>query len=99
MRRRPDDPTMRRSPTRDGHGKSGGGDSLPSFLRLPNPPAVFVGRTHEIRWLRGAIERAPVTLIDGASGLGKSALALFVLHTRFKARVESTAYLSFRPAD
>lgn len=73
--------------------------ALPLSLRLPNPPAPFVGRAQEIRWLRTAVERAPITILSGAGGLGKSALALFTLHARFPARAAETLYLSFRDVD
>lgn len=39
-----------------------------------------------MRWLRAAVERAPITILAGAGGLGKSALALFTLHARFPER-------------
>lgn len=71
--------------------------SLPQ--KLPNPPPTFVGRTREIAWLRRAIARAPVTVIAGEGGLGKSALALFVLHARFPERAGSVLALSLRDLD
>lgn len=76
-----------------------GGERLPISIRLPNPPSLFVGRSREVRLLRAALERAPVTVIVGAGGLGKSALALFVLHSHVPEKVDATIYLSFRNID
>lgn len=72
---------------------------MPVPFQLPNPPPRFVGRAREIRWLRAAVARAPVTVIAGEGGLGKSALALFTLHARFPERVGGAIYLSLRDLD
>ncbi len=61
--------------------------------RLPNPPAVWVGRDADIDWLARAIERAPVTLVTGPGGVGKTALVQKTLHTRLERRVERTVFV------
>jgi tetratricopeptide (TPR) repeat protein len=48
--------------------------ALPLDLRLPNPPPLFLAREQELDWLDAAVPRAPLTLIWGAAGSGKSAL-------------------------
>ncbi|MFT3765371.1 MAG: hypothetical protein QM820_07645 [Minicystis sp.] len=70
--------------------------ALPLPLRLPNPPAIFAGRAAEARSIRDAVRRAPVTVITGDAGLGKSALALSVIHGAFAERVASTIFISLR---
>jgi tetratricopeptide (TPR) repeat protein len=64
--------------------------TLPLRYRLPNPPADFVNRKAEIDWLAESVKLAPVTVIWGPGGLGKTALVLQALHRRFKRRVERT---------
>jgi hypothetical protein len=44
-------------------------------VRIPQPPAVFVGRDRELARLEAGLARAPVALIYGVAGVGKSALA------------------------
>ncbi|MFO0618545.1 MAG: hypothetical protein U0414_38490 [Polyangiaceae bacterium] len=72
---------------------------LPLSCRLPNRPALFVGRAAEIASLRQAIPSAPVTVVAGTGGLGKSALTLVVLHELFRERVGSTLFVSLRGSD
>lgn len=67
--------------------------------RLPNPPPRFVGRSSELERLRGAIERAPLTLVWGPGGVGKSALVLEALHRCFPARVDATLHLKLVEGD
>lgn len=50
--------------------------ALPLRLRLPNPPPIFMGRERETEALAAALLRAPVVLLCGPEGVGKTALAL-----------------------
>ncbi|MBI3073527.1 MAG: hypothetical protein HYY84_15555 [Deltaproteobacteria bacterium] len=67
---------------------------IPLKLRLPNEPAVFVGREGETKCLVNAICRAPVAIIWGLGGLGKTSLAVHTIHAAFKDRVGSTVMVS-----
>ena len=51
-------------------------------LRLCNPPAVFVGRERERTLLLDTMARAPVALVCGPGGLGKTSLVQSALHAR-----------------
>lgn len=53
--------------------------ALPLRHRLPNAPAAFFGRESERAWLDEATERAPVCLVWGPGGLGKTSLVLSAL--------------------
>ena len=66
---------------------------VPLAYRLPNPPAVWVGRDRDVEWLAGAIERAPVSLVGGPGGVGKTALVLQTLHARFPRMLDRTIFL------
>src|SRR6188768_3582037 len=66
---------------------------LPLRYRLPNPPPVFVGRRREVLELAKRIERAPVSVVRGLGGIGKTALVLATLHQRFAARREDVAVI------
>ena len=55
---------------------------IPLSLRLENPPPVFVGRMDERASLASALDRGPVTVLWGFSGMGKSALLAQVLEGR-----------------
>lgn len=68
---------------------------IPLRYRLPNPPPVFAGRDAESAWLEAAFGRAPVTLVFGPDGIGKSALVRRVL--RRIGAAERTAYLELPP--
>ncbi|HEY2515844.1 MAG TPA: hypothetical protein VGI39_33470, partial [Polyangiaceae bacterium] len=70
--------------------------SIPLSFRLPNPPPLFIGREAEVERLAQAIERAPVSLVWGLGGLGKTALVLHTLHTRFPDRVKDTLFVPLR---
>lgn len=72
---------------------------LPLSDRLPNPPASFVGRGAELRFLRAAIRRAPVTVIRGAAGVGKSTVALAALRRFDGDQVARTVYVPHRHSD
>lgn len=66
---------------------------IPLQHRLPNPPALFQGRKAELRWVTRMLTRSPMTFIAGLGGLGKTALALEVLHKHFKAQVPNTIHI------
>ncbi|MBI3072076.1 MAG: winged helix-turn-helix domain-containing protein [Deltaproteobacteria bacterium] len=61
--------------------------------RVPNPPPLFVGREKETALLAAAIRRAPLTVVWGLGGLGKTSLVAHVLHKRFPARVRQTVWV------
>lgn len=71
--------------------------SVPLRFRLPNPPAVFVGRKAEGAELAEAVKRAPVSVVWGLGGSGKTALALHTLQHRFAKRAERTLFVGLRP--
>lgn len=50
--------------------------SLPLWLRPPNPSSHFVGRDREVTELRALLDRAPLVLLCGPAGIGKSATVL-----------------------
>lgn len=66
---------------------------IPLRHRLPNPPAVFVGREEAIAWLVNALERSPVAVLSGPGGIGKTALVLRALQAAFPEARERTLYL------
>lgn len=70
---------------------------LPLRLRLPNPPPVFVGRDAELSWLQQALSRAPVALLSGPGGIGKTALALQALHSLPSIHPRRVLYVLLRP--
>lgn len=47
--------------------------------RIPNPPAIFVGRDAECTRLRVILQQSPVAYVCGPGGIGKSALVRRVL--------------------
>lgn len=67
--------------------------------RLPNPPPLFVGRSQESADLTELIKRAPVTVVWGVGGVGKTSLVLATLRRRPSAQIERTVMLGLRPAD
>ena len=71
--------------------------AVPLRFRLPNPPAVFVGRKDEGAALGDAIRRAPVSGVWGLGGSGKTALVLQTLHRRFAKKLERTLFVGLRP--
>jgi len=71
--------------------------AIPLAHRLPNPPAVYVGRESDLTWLAEAIDRAPVTLITGPGGVGKTALVLQTLHTRFARKIDRALFVDVPP--
>lgn len=58
------------------------GPRLPMALRLPNPPAHFVGRDAEAQRLRELLDAGSVAVLTGPPGVGKTALALAALAER-----------------
>lgn len=72
---------------------------LPLLLRLPNPPALFVGRASQVRALESALLRGAVAVVQGEAGIGKSALVAATLHARFPDRVSRTVRVSLRDCD
>ncbi|WP_176993927.1 AfsR/SARP family transcriptional regulator [Nonomuraea jiangxiensis] len=50
--------------------------------QLPAPPSLFTGRLHELAQLDKAIDSrsAPITVLSGAAGMGKTALAVHWAH-------------------
>ena len=66
---------------------------LPLAYRLPNPPPVYVGRRKESTELGALVKRAPVTMVCGIGGLGKTSLVLATLRRRYPAQVERTVML------
>lgn len=65
----------------------------PLRYRLPNPPPLFVGRRQEVKLLSRALERAPMSVVCGLGGIGKTSLALHTLHTHFRDAADSALYL------
>ena len=63
---------------------------LPLAVRVPNPPAVFVGRDDASERLAERLRRGPLAIAHGPDGAGKLAVVLHVLHKRFKSRVAHT---------
>jgi hypothetical protein len=71
----------------------------PLAYRLPNPPPLFVGRRREAAELAALIKRAPVTVVYGVGGVGKTSLVLATLRRRHAAQVARTVMLGLRPSD
>lgn len=64
--------------------------------RVPNPPLCFVGRTDEARRLATLLSHAPVALVCGEGGVGKSALVQRVVHDQ---RERAPSLVRVRPND
>src|SRR5262245_26844162 len=75
------------------------GEQLPLAYRLPNPPPVFVGRRRETAELAAMIKRAPVTVVCGIGGVGKTSLVLATLRRCHPAQVDRTVMVGLRPAE
>ncbi len=71
--------------------------ALPLDLRLPNPPPLFIGREDELAWLDDAARRAPLTLLWGPEGAGKTALLCQWLHRRSGLDTAAILYLTLPP--
>jgi hypothetical protein len=72
---------------------------IPLRFRLPNPPVQFVGRGAERLELAAALARAPVTVVSGLGGLGKTALSLSVLHGELAQAVPRALFVGLRPGE
>ena len=66
---------------------------IPLPLRLPNAPPVFVGREREMGRLAELISRAPVTVVCGPDGIGKTATTIRALRAHFPDRVPLVFYV------
>ncbi|MEL6178912.1 MAG: winged helix-turn-helix domain-containing protein, partial [Myxococcota bacterium] len=53
----------------------------------------FVGRKEELKTLKAMIQRAPVAVVWGLEGLGKTALAIHALHKHFRRQVPRTLHV------
>jgi hypothetical protein len=69
---------------------------IPLRHRVPNPPACFTGRAHERRVLARTLPTTAVTVVVGASGVGKSALVHAVFDRELHALRERTIAVSVR---
>src|SRR4051794_34759923 len=67
--------------------------------RLPNAPPTFVGRADTVKRLCALIERAPLCLVWGLGGLGKTSLVRHTLHRHFPAQTARTISIGIRPGD
>ncbi len=67
---------------------------VPLRFRLPNPPAVFVGREDAARRLEALLARERGAVVYGEGGIGKSALVQHVLAPD----ASTTLYVAFGPA-
>ncbi len=70
---------------------------IPLAHRLPNPPAVFVGREEEVSRLGSMLSRTPLAVIRGPGGIGKTALALHTIAQSFPDALPRTLYVPIRP--
>ena len=70
---------------------------LPLRFRVPNPPAVFVGRSEESNALAQALSRGPVAVLTGPGGLGKTALVLRHVHSQAPEQRERTLFIEVAP--
>lgn len=74
-------------------------DRMPLRYRLPNPPPVFHGREAAAARLGALIARAPLTVVVGPGGIGKSALVSHVLHATRAERADAVLTIGVRPHD
>ncbi len=63
---------------------------VPLLLQPANPPVPFVGRAAESARLATLIERGPIAIVCGLSGVGKSGVLTATLATRFADERERT---------
>jgi predicted ATPase/transcriptional regulator with XRE-family HTH domain len=49
---------------------------------VPRPPALFVGRRHELSTLEGLLSHGRLVTVTGPGGIGKTALCLHFAHTQ-----------------
>ncbi|HEY8143061.1 MAG TPA: protein kinase [Kofleriaceae bacterium] len=67
--------------------------AIPFAYRLPNPPAVFLGRGDEVASLAELVERGAVAIVWGPGGIGKSALVSATLQARFSAAIPRVVHV------
>ena len=72
-------------------------ERTPLKYRVPNPPPLFVGREDGLQRLEAALERAPLALVCGPAGIGKSALVAQWVHTAAPTRGDRVIYLRQLP--
>jgi hypothetical protein len=73
--------------------------AVPLRYRLPNAPPLFVGRAGETAQLAAMLRRAPVSVVRGLGGIGKTSLVLHTLHRAFPAEAQQALFIGLRPAD
>ncbi len=69
---------------------------VPLAYRVPNPPATFLGRREELRTLRAMLRRAPVLVVCGVGGLGKTSLAAAAVQAHLRERLERAVMVGLR---
>jgi serine/threonine-protein kinase len=67
--------------------------AIPLAYRLPNPPAVFLGRNDQVASLAELVERGTVAVVWGPGGIGKSALVSATLQARFSAAIPRVVHV------
>lgn len=72
---------------------------VPLAFRLPNPPALLIGREAEAAQLGEWLKGGPVAVIRGPAGIGKTALALHVTHGARRRRPETVRWLRLGAGD
>ncbi len=70
--------------------------SVPLVWRVPNAPATFVGRRHELEEIRTAANRGPLVVVCGPGGIGKTALATAAVRDVFATRATRAVMVSAR---
>jgi len=75
------------------------GGRTPLRWRLPNSTPIFVGRELERARLAQLVDIAPVTVVWGLGGLGKTTLVLRVLHERLGTDTSRALFVSLSAAD
>jgi Tetratricopeptide repeat len=73
--------------------------TLPLRLRLRNAPPLLVGRDDEERQLAAAMARGALSVLWGIGGIGKTALALHMMHRCFAARVDTAISIAVLPTN
>jgi len=71
----------------------------PFKYRVPNAPALFLGRDAEMERLRLALGRFPVAVLVGSGGMGKSGLARAFVHGLAGTSGMSAVQVVVRPDD
>lgn len=65
--------------------------------RIPAPPPVFVGRESERRRLAVLLGRHRSLTVTGPGGIGKTSLALVVLHHAYAPSIDRVRWVAMRP--